>query len=469
VSDEDTQNRLLRFMQEITPPSAPTLRPDTAIFATGLFDSLALVQLVLWVEETIGAPIDPGTFDMRQEWATVADLARFMAQRRGATGPRAARLDRTDPGAMSTDRYEIVGYDPAFKPQLLELQKHLWGAHDALNARYFEWKYEVNPYIREPHIYMALLNGRPVAMRGMHGSRWEAGTPTAPETILCAGDTVVEPDHRGRGLFTRIMDFALADLAGKDVSYLFSLSTSPATRLGSLATGWGGPGPLRRMGRGQQPTRWTRLWNAARRAPGVASLAPWKPFARLDRYLTGSAGRLEGGISVTAAPHPEAMADLIRRIGHDGRIRHARDTTYLAWRFQNPRSTYRFCFLNRDRLQAYLVLQTRSYSSTNRIVRIVDWEGETSDARRALVQAALGDLVAVPAEVTAASFSPEDRTTLQRVGFVDRKIESAAGGQSTILIRPIAHPGVERPWRFGGRDLLDMTSWDMRPIYADGP
>lgn len=88
MSDADTQKRLLRFMQEITPPSAPTLRPDTAIFATGLFDSLALVQLVLWVEETIGAPIDPSTFDMGQEWATVADLVGFIAQRRGATGPR---------------------------------------------------------------------------------------------------------------------------------------------------------------------------------------------------------------------------------------------------------------------------------------------------------------------------------------------------------------------------------------------
>ena len=87
MSDEEIQKRLLHFLQEITPPSAPAPGPDTAIFATGLFDSLALVQLVLWVEQAVGAPIDPNAFDMRVEWTTVADLAGFIARRRAATVP----------------------------------------------------------------------------------------------------------------------------------------------------------------------------------------------------------------------------------------------------------------------------------------------------------------------------------------------------------------------------------------------
>jgi len=87
VSDEDIRRRLLLFLQEITPPSAPPPGPDTPIFATGLFDSLALVQLVLWVEEAVGAPIDPSAFDMQEEWATVADLAGFIERGRAATGP----------------------------------------------------------------------------------------------------------------------------------------------------------------------------------------------------------------------------------------------------------------------------------------------------------------------------------------------------------------------------------------------
>ncbi len=87
MSKRDIQGRLLHFLQEIMPPSAPLPAADTAIFATGLFDSLALVQLVQWVEKAVGAPIDPSAFDMREEWATVADLARFIERGGAAAGP----------------------------------------------------------------------------------------------------------------------------------------------------------------------------------------------------------------------------------------------------------------------------------------------------------------------------------------------------------------------------------------------
>lgn len=94
MSDEDIQRRLLHFLQEITPPSAPPPGPDTAIFATGLFDSLALVHLVLWVEQAVGAPIDPSAFDMPVEWATVADLAEFIERYRAATGPSTEGVEK---------------------------------------------------------------------------------------------------------------------------------------------------------------------------------------------------------------------------------------------------------------------------------------------------------------------------------------------------------------------------------------
>jgi len=369
---------------------------------------------------------------------------------------------------MSQDRYEVAGYDPAFKSQLLELQRHMWGTREDLNAKYFQWKYESNPYVRAPQIFVALHDGRPVAMRGMLGSRWEAGAPRAAETILCAADTVVDPAHRDRGLFTRIMDFALADLVRKDFSYLFSLSTSPATRLGSLASGWRGTGPLPEMGRGTPSTRRTRLWDAVRRASDKVLPGRRRPFARLDRFLTRSTGRFGQGMTVATAPRPEAMADLIDRVGHDGRIRHVRDTTYLAWRFQNPNSTYRFCFLDQDQLRGYIVLQARPYSSASDIVRIVDWEGETAAARRAVAETALGDLVGGPARVASVSLSPEDRATLLHVGFRDRRTKSAVDQFATILVRPVSPAGAPPPWLFGGRELTDATNWDLRPIYSDG-
>jgi hypothetical protein len=83
------------------------------------------------------------------------------------------------------------------------------------------------------------------------------------------------------------------------------------------------------------------------------------------------------------------MADLIRRLGHDGRVRHVRDERYLAWRFRNPLHEYRFLFSEADgRLDGYLVLQAYR-RDRSRGVNIVDWEGETRQVRAELLRAAV--------------------------------------------------------------------------------
>ncbi len=60
------------------------LRDDTSLIKSGLFDSLALWNLVLWVEKSIGSPLDPSSFDLAEEWDTVADLVRFVDKRRAS-------------------------------------------------------------------------------------------------------------------------------------------------------------------------------------------------------------------------------------------------------------------------------------------------------------------------------------------------------------------------------------------------
>ena len=51
------------------------------LFESGLLDSLALFNLVLWIEERTGAPIDPTSFDLAQEWASVRDIVAFVNAR----------------------------------------------------------------------------------------------------------------------------------------------------------------------------------------------------------------------------------------------------------------------------------------------------------------------------------------------------------------------------------------------------
>jgi acyl carrier protein len=76
------ETRLLRYLREITPPGAADITLGSEIFSTGLFDSLALVSLIQWVEEQIGRPLDPRTFDIRAEWDRVSDIVVFIERQR---------------------------------------------------------------------------------------------------------------------------------------------------------------------------------------------------------------------------------------------------------------------------------------------------------------------------------------------------------------------------------------------------
>ena len=60
----------------------------------------------------------------------------------------------------SETRYEIRKYTPDCRDQIVELQRGLWSGDTALNSAHLRWKYEQNPYLEHPLIYMALHEGR---------------------------------------------------------------------------------------------------------------------------------------------------------------------------------------------------------------------------------------------------------------------------------------------------------------------
>jgi len=369
--------------------------------------------------------------------------------------------------------YEIVTYRPEHKRQVASLQRHLWRGDEPANIAYLEWKYERNPYFQAPLIHLALHDGAAVAMRGVFGSCWEMGPRAERFCIPCVDDLVIAPEHRNRRLLGRVMEAVLVDVAGRGHRCAFSLSPGPVTLAGSLAGGWRAVGPVYEVrrparrgpsARGRLAARMRSLPYVWRWAARVDDPPPGRaPFARLD----GAAARSPngGGPWLSRAPCPEAMADLVQRLGHDGRLRHVRDVQYLAWRFANPQHEYRFLLAGSDRLDGYLVLQAYRLDE-DRGVNIVDWEAATPAAAGALLRAALewgrfGELsawtAALPeaarALLAGAGFAPVSRGPLMRHGV-------------TLLARGIGEGGGATDPTLGGRAVLDAAAWDMRMLYS---
>ena len=81
--------------------------------------------------------------------------------------------------SKETMTYRFVEYSPEYKEQISALRSRTFGGDLAFNTGYFEWKYEQNPYLEEPHFYLALNGEEVVAMRGFYGSRWQVGQWTS--------------------------------------------------------------------------------------------------------------------------------------------------------------------------------------------------------------------------------------------------------------------------------------------------
>ncbi len=375
-------------------------------------------------------------------------------------------------------------FRPEHREAVAELQTLLWSPDPDLNLRYLDWKYLQSPWADEPRIYLAIRDGVVLGMRGFCESRWEVGSPARVFAIPLADDLVIRADERNSGLVTQIMAAALADLADAGSDYVFSLSASLLTLLGSLSLGFRSAGRyepvVRREPSAPRRTRlrehlarstlvrgWARSSLVSRsqlleRSPLLFSSAERQPFRRLD------SARLEGhGMALAREPRPAAMAELISALGHDGRLRHVRSPEYLAWRYANPLREYRFIFAGGDRLDGYLVLGSRVAGAvpTPR-VSIVDLEGRDAPIRRALLDAALeghfADLF-----TWSVALDPTDRPLLGERAFVPAAPELAARGGPCALI---ASPAARRPddWVLESRPLLDPATWDLRMLYSIG-
>lgn len=368
--------------------------------------------------------------------------------------------------------HELVRYHPDRKEQIARLQRNLWSADVGLNAAYFAWKYEENPFMKAPVLQLALREDRVVGMRGMFGSCWEIGSPARPVLVPCADDFVIEPAHRNHGIGGAIMRAAVQDAALADFPYAFSLSAGPVTLAASLVAGWRTVDSMRPARRTSRSTAFVdrvvaRLSTAPLlwRSTGSIIRAHHRGLGGAFRALDRRARRSRAAVRVETVPPAEAMADLVARLGHDGRLRHVRDETYLRWRYRDPLHEYRFLVRGTDRLDGYLVLQAHR-TEPERGIRIVDWEATTSEVRMDLLRAALEWGRCPSVTVWAATLPRETDAPLAALGFAPTSSGSQLRGVATTMIRPLGRVAAGTDPVLEGRRLLDLASWDMRMVYS---
>jgi acyl carrier protein len=81
-NEQNLHAALMAFLKSLKGDAASNLDDNTPLFTSGLIDSLVLLQLSLWIEENVGAPVNPAEYDLAREWETVAGIVSFIERLR---------------------------------------------------------------------------------------------------------------------------------------------------------------------------------------------------------------------------------------------------------------------------------------------------------------------------------------------------------------------------------------------------
>jgi len=455
------RDELRTLIHTWNPGITTDLGDRTSLIASGLIDSLALFNLILWIETKSGRTIDAASIDAAREWDSIAAILRYLD--RSPREPRTVTAEPVKPERRPS-RYLVVKYDSSVKRAVAEFQTGLWSPDPDRNLRYLEWKYEENPF-PGGHIFLALDGDNIAGMRGFYPSLWEVGAPTRRVPFLVADDLLVSEQHRNKGLVSELMRAAGDHLRASGERYVINISGGPITVVESLATGWRSAGVLGPIARKRSRfTQYPKLRQWVRR---YTSASP-TPFPRLPRGHTRYQTDLSLSVEIDDRPRISAMVDLIQRIGHDGRWRHVRDELYLRWRYRNPLREYRFLYAGDDlALSGFLVLKRSiDRDPPSQEISIVDMEAINEEVESALVEVAVRKGGFDDIAAWSGTLSRHTQNELRRMGFGLDTARLTAAGAPCILVWSLDEAAGDARWNLDGAALLEPSEWDMRSIYT---
>jgi|AntDeeMetagen134_2_1112570.scaffolds.fasta_scaffold01801_3 GNAT superfamily N-acetyltransferase len=358
--------------------------------------------------------------------------------------------------------YQIRQYRPADRDGVLALDSVVWDRDRG--GDWFDWKYRQNPYVDHTPLFVVRKDGEVVGARPFMGFEMRTNSETA--TALQPSDTMVHPDHRRRGIFTRMTEHAIEYYEGTNVDFFFNFPNE-ASLPGYEKLGWRQIVDKRTYYRVQRPDSLAPEYINSDVARVLGTLIG--PLLRGYYNRQGGPEYASSDLTVETTPGVavDELVELYDRRPPDA-LHANRTRQFYEWRFASPvwsRSTY---VAERDSEPvAAAIVRTRRTNDAVTITQIVDvvpmtGRGAWRGALARLLDAVLGDHKA--SDLVGISGTVVPRDLLKTYGFRrdDRLPFSLfSGHRCTLVTRPVDGTS----WTLNGRALEESGNW--RLTYAE--
>jgi GNAT superfamily N-acetyltransferase len=348
-----------------------------------------------------------------------------------------------------TNTYEIRPYESGDREGFLSLYELVFG--EAMDTDWFAWKYENNPYVDHVPILVATADGRIVGARPFFALNMSCNR--IHDVVLQPCDAMVHPDHRRRGLFTRMTEQAI-ERYRDECRYFFNFPNHRSLP-GNLELGWRKVAERVFYYRIENPGRVlaARSDRTSVRLAGRFGTVLARGYYRLRDTLASSPDlsiRKESEVPV------DELTSLYRRSVPDG-IHVVRDEPFYEWRFENPEWNYTTYLAETEKgVEAALVTGASPGSGPNktRFVDTIPLQPAPEHVLAALFEGVLTDHTDTDLFCTSAQGIPE--SVLRRFGFhPDNTLPlSLLNTQTTHVVRALTEE-----WEANGVDITDSDNW----------
>ena len=305
--------------------------------------------------------------------------------------------------------YKIICYHDDFLNTTMDTIEYLSGNQYESNEAYLKWKYFDNPYTKHPLCIIALYNDKVVGFRGYMATKWQV--KDLEVDILCAGDTVVHPDHRRKGL-----SIAMGEKANDEYkSYMAFLNFS------------GGQTSI----------------------PGYLKLG-FVPLVD-KRYMFMDQQSIDGrfdniGCSYDLETMPESV--------YGNKISIKKDNTFFNWRFNNNRVKYKVYYHKQNGVITDYIITSIDENITNAI--IVDYSENDIDVVENILRYIINENYNSFVSIKSFSLTDSFSNIVDKLGFQFRERSVLF----PILVRA-------QDWFINGLDIRKSDSWELRGICSD--
>jgi GNAT superfamily N-acetyltransferase len=323
------------------------------------------------------------------------------------------------------------------------------------SKEWFDWKYNQNPYLDHQPIVVAEKGDSIVGARPLSGM--EINFNKTRHLALPLAETMVHPDHRRQGIFTRMSRRTIEKYRDHRARLIYNFPSDMA-RPGYEKLGW-------RVA-GVQPfnIRLNNVGTLARSKIDNRLMAIGQPVLNTGASAVMSARRRFsrlapcGDVVVKDSGPVEELAELHARnrpaTGHA-----VRDQEFYRWRFANPDRDYRtYLGYRGDELRSAVVTSTdkRGHFTVTVLTDVLPLRAEDADRevlanvlRKLILDCRESDLLRVPSR-------PVPDELLSRFSFIDDDAPIIEGRTRTMTKLVFS---LEENWTIDGVRIDNISNW----------